>query len=135
MKKTGLAALIVMMFIIQGCVEDSQPLECSNDIGCTEVFVTFTYAPTDNQGNAIILDSYYSQNLDNGQTYSFVEEDVQLNQGLYTVITDAQMDQLASSGTGIRFIGLKNDEIVLQQDFVIGHDCCHIVPVQGPGID
>lgn len=135
MKKRGLIVLMGMMLIIQGCTEDSQPLECSADIGCTEVFVTFTYGPTDNQGEAIILDSYYSQNLDNGQTYSFTESDNQLSPGLYTVITDAQMDQLSSTGTGIRFVGVKNDRIVLEQDFVVGHDCCHIVPLQGPGID
>ncbi len=135
MKKTGLVVLLGMILTIQGCSEDSQPLECKADIGCTEVFVTFTYGPTDNQGSAVILDSYYSQNLDNGQTYTFVEEDNQLTEGLYTVITDAQMDQLSSTGTSIRFVGLKNNAIVLEQDFVIGHDCCHIVPIQGPGID
>ncbi|MCE7990696.1 MAG: hypothetical protein HEP71_01895 [Roseivirga sp.] len=135
MKKIGLAVLMGMILIIQGCAEDSQPLECRADIGCTEVFVTFTYAPSDNQGNAIILDSYYSQNMDNGQTYTFTGQDSQFTKGLYTVLTDAQLGEIKANGTNIRFIGTKDGAIVVEQDFLIGHDCCHIVPLQGPGID
>lgn len=135
MKKIGLVVLIGMILIIQGCTEDAQPLECSHEIACTEIFITFTYEPTDNQGNAILLDSYYSQNLDNGQTYGFNNPINPGSEGIYGVISDAQMDEVKATGTVIRFIGLKDGEIVIEQDFIIGHDCCHIVPLQGPGIN
>lgn len=117
------------------CSEEDEPLECLENRACTEIFVTFAYAPVDSQDQSILLDSYYSQNLDNGQRYSFTDDDLQLRTGSFTVITDAQIEQLKSTGTTIRFIGIKDSRIVLEQDFFIGHDCCHIIPLEGPGID
>lgn len=135
MKKIFSVLLVGVMMIIQGCDESTEPLECPEDLGCTEEFVTFTYAPKDNSGNAIILDTYYSQNLDNGMTYGFNNPISPGNEGVYGVISDAQMSQVKASGTVIRFVGLIDDEIVIEQDFLIGHNCCHIVALEGPGVE
>ena len=135
MKHFRLTLVLCTVLTVFSCDEQSAPLQCPPDLACTEIFISFAYAPLDNTDEPLLLDTYYSRNLDNGQTYTFGEADDTRTLGNYTVITDAQIEEINATGTFIRFIGVKDGEIVLEQDFLIGHDCCHIVPLEGPGID
>ena len=132
MKLKVLFLLSVLMIV--ACEESAAPVECNEDIACTEQFVMFTYSPKDNENQAIILDGYYSQNMDNGNIYDDFQEQDFLDAGVYMVITDQQRGDLKKNGTTIRFFGQKDGNVIIQQDFLIGHDCCHIVPLEGPGV-
>lgn len=133
MKKIAFLCLIGLLWTTWACDEELNALKCDPDLACTEVFVTLTYTLRDNQDNAIILDNYYSQNLDNGNVYNFNNPLTANSEGVYAIISDGQKDEVVAGGTTIRFIGEKDGQIVAQQDFVVGHDCCHVVLISGPG--
>jgi len=125
--------LILFTFLIFiGCEVASDPLDCESPTICTEEFVTFTYSPKDNEGQTIVLDAFYAQNMDNGNIYDDFQEQKFLNSGVYIIITDAEMNEVHSKGTTIRFFGQKGGQVIIQEDFLVGHDCCHIVPLEGP---
>lgn len=134
MKKL-ICSIFLLNLIVFSCTNEDDAIDnisdCPTDIICTLVFTSLTYSPIDDNDQAILLDSFYAQNLDNGNTYS-IPSNNQLNPARYIVISDAQIEEINKSGTNIRFIGLQNDQIVVQQDFVVGHDCCHVVPLNGP---
>lgn len=132
MKKLVFSILLLGLMVFSCTNEDDSMnnSDCPSDIGCTEVFVTLTFSPKDNDNQPISLDSFYAQNLDNGNTYSIPSNS--LNTNTFTVITDGEIGEIQRDGTNIRFIGLQGDQIVVQQDFVVGHDCCHVLPLTGP---
>ncbi len=120
--------------MVFSCTNEDDSLntsDCPADIVCTLVFTSLTFSPKDANNQPISLDSFYAQNLDNGNTYSISSGNL-LNTTTFTVITDNEIDEIQRNGTNIRFIGLQGDQIVVQQDFVVGHDCCHVVPLSGP---
>lgn len=127
--------IFLVSLLCASCGNSEDPINsidaCPDNIGCTEIFVSLTFSPKDNNNQGIVLDTFYSQNLDNGNTYSTPNASL-AQQNSYTVITDAALEEIDKDGTNIRFIGLQGDQIVVQQDFVVGHDCCHVVPVSGP---
>lgn len=133
MKKIGIALLMGVMLSIWACDDQEAPLECPTDLACTEVFVTLVYEPKDQNNDPIMLDNYYSHNLDHGIIYNFADVNTPRTDGVYEIITDAQKDDLQAKGTLIRFFGERDGEVVLQQDFLIGHDCCHVIVLEGPG--
>lgn len=127
--------ILSISFIIASCASEDEPLTTDNDcppnLSCTEIFVSLTFSPKDGNNQPIILDSFYSQNLDNGNTYSIQNTNVS-TQNSYVVITDAFIEEIQKKGTQIRFIGLIGNQIMVQQDFLIGHDCCHVEGLDGP---
>ncbi len=132
MKKIGYSLLVGIALFAFSC-EETEPLsDCNTDLICTEIFQTIIFSPVDQNDNAIRLDRYYSQNLDNGNTYDYQATDLAQSSEVYVVITDAEINQVQSTGTTIRFFGEADGNIVIEQDFVIGHDCCHVMVLDGP---
>ena len=125
---------LILMLALYSCGEDEQPQinDCPTELACTTEFVMLTFTPRTN-GEFIRLDSHYTQNLDNGETYNFdALVDATSNPGYYIIATDAQMEEIQKEGTNLRFIGIKNSQVFIEQDFVVGHDCCHVIPLEGP---
>ncbi len=131
MKKI-LLSLAFSALLFYSCEDDGlSPSDCAEDLVCTEELRYFTYSPTEN-GAPLLLDNYYVKNIDNGNIYSNSTLNISLNEGQYFLISDAWMNEIQKSGTIIRFFGVKNNQIILQTEFTIGHDCCHITAISGP---
>lgn len=105
--------------------------DCPSELLCTEEFRSYNYSPTEN-GEPLILDNFYVRNMDNGNIYPNSNLNALMVPGTYLVITDMAFNEIKKSGTVIRFFGIKNNQIVLQTDFSVGHDCCHVIPLSGP---
>ncbi|OEK05131.1 hypothetical protein [Roseivirga misakiensis] len=128
--------LLLGCFLLLGCNEtDDSPINnlktCSANQACTEIFVSLTFTPRGLNGQTISLDSFYTQNLDNGNTYS-IQNSLLDQEDTYTVVTDNELTEINMNGTNLRFFGLIGNQIVVQQDFVVGHDCCHVTSISGP---
>ncbi|NVK85709.1 MAG: hypothetical protein HWE21_15395 [Cytophagia bacterium] len=126
--------LLLASITVFSCNEEDAsmvPDDCPEELFCTEELRHLTYKATVN-GEPTVLDDYYIKNLDNGLIYQKNPQNDFLDEGVYVVISDALMDEVKKSGTILRFFGIKNNTIVLQQDFIVGHDCCHVVPISGP---
>ena len=48
----------------------------------------------------------------------------------YPVVSDGQIPKQTDSLT-VEFFGEINDVVVVQETFVVGHDCCHIFKIRG----
>jgi len=125
--------LSICVLLVFSCDEDVTRNEniCQEDLPCTEELRFLTYSPKVN-GEAVILDDYYVKNLDNGNYYQSSSLIAYMDEGTYLIISDVRRQELRQSGTTLRFFGIKNGQIILQTDFEVGHDCCHIVPLSGP---
>ena len=135
MKNLRLLPLLIGSFMVISCGEEQIPEECLEEIVCTAHLEIFTFQVNDSNGNPTTLDGYYSQNMENGNIYDLSGFFHDFQSGHYAVISDEQLKEIKKNGTIIRFIGEKNGQIAVQEDFLIGHNCCHIVPLQGKGIE
>ena len=130
--------LLIGILALGSCDDESMlnEVDCPAELFCTEELRTLTFHARIN-GESAILDSHYVKNMDNGNIYQADPLNDYLDEGHYIVVSDTKKDELRKSGTTLTFFGIQNGEIVIQQDFVVGHDCCHVVPVSGPfnGLD
>ncbi|GHE69287.1 MULTISPECIES: hypothetical protein [Roseivirga] len=133
MKKLFYSIYIIAFATLVACEVDNPASfdDCPVNLLCTEEFRHYTYSPkTNNQ--PILLDDYYVKNLDNGNIYLHGSNQLPLHEGQYLVITDAAISEIKRKGTVVRFFGVKNNTIILETDFLVGHDCCHVTPLSGP---
>lgn len=130
MKKSP--TFLLILFLVFSCGEDAiDPEFCPPNLVCTEELRYLTFSPIVN-GEPLILDDYYVRNMDTGSIYEESTLNDVLEQGQYLIVSDAMKDEIKRSGTVLRFVGAKDNQVVLEQDFLVGDDCCHIEPLEGP---
>jgi hypothetical protein len=139
----SVAFLIPLTLLFMGHACEKEPAEdmlstelpqeapCPQDLICTEIFVSVQVHITNSNGQAVVLDSYYSKNIVSGEKYTWESWQGSLpeNNGYYPILTDSQLHSISAEGTPIEFVGFKNGAEVVNRVFVIGHDCCHIKAV------
>jgi hypothetical protein len=108
---------------------DSKENPCPPDIICTMEFRVLKLQIVDQEGNPVQLDGYYTEFRDFNVTID--EELTQLEQGVYPIATDGEMDSLDFDGQDATFIGFKNGAKVVEHKMVIGKNCCHILLIEG----
>lgn len=109
--------------------QDKKENPCDPDIMCTMEFRIINLEITDNVGEAIILNDFYSE-ID-GEKIEIPDDVYESNNGIYPVATDGQMKVLDFEGSEVIFYGLINGETVVEHKMVIGKDCCHIMHIDG----
>jgi hypothetical protein len=92
---------------------------------CTEEFRTIYQ-----EGDPIVLDDFYTF-LDSRKKFEFTLNEIQEGQGIYPVLTDAEMDEIDRGGTTLIFVGEKDGKNLVEHQMVIGHDCCHVILIEG----
>ena len=50
----------------------------------------------------------------------------------HVVITDSEMNIISSEGSNLQFNGWIDGALVVEADYIVSKDCCHIEKVQGP---
>ncbi|WP_296620685.1 hypothetical protein [Marivirga sp.] len=97
---------------------------------CTEEFRSISLEITTPDGNPVILDDFYTFH-DSRKKFEFELNDVQKGNGIYPVITDSELDELKREGTTLIFVGEKDGKNLVEHQMVIGHDCCHVILIEG----
>ena len=93
---------------------------------CTKNFVTHTITILDNNDNPVILDTYYT--LNKNDTLSIIRNYFTPNtSGIYPVIDDSHQHSLACYPTPLQFIGLLNNQQIINKEFYFSSDGCHII--------
>lgn len=114
-----LLILAIIMFV--SCKSESQ----NNSVVCTMEFRTITINV---QGDT--LDHFYTIKVTSGDT-------IRLNSGntfgsnTYPVLDDSYQSNIANRTEQFRFVGLKNNAIIVDELFTIKADLCHIEYVNG----
>ncbi|MGM0580451.1 MAG: hypothetical protein ACQETL_07215 [Bacteroidota bacterium] len=104
--------------------------ECDDNLICTEEFRSITLEITTPEGEAVILDNFYTFH-DSRKKFEFELDDHQKGTGFYPVITDSEIDELEREGTTLIFVGEKDGRNIVEHQMVIGHDCCHVQLIEG----
>lgn len=106
------------------------PEDCPEDLMCTEEFRSVGIFIKDGNDQPVSLDEYYTYHTGNQKIYTFEQQYGE--EGFYPVITDAQLPELNKTGSLVKFIGITAGDTITA-DFLIGHDCCHVLKLEGEG--
>jgi len=129
--KNMLLAFIPVVFLFS-CKEDleNEDAQCKGDIICTENFVTVNLEIVDNSNAAVQLDDYYTL-IESGTQFKIDKSESNPLEGIYPVASDAQLNLLSFEGTVLTFVGVIDNQNVVEHQMTIGKDCCHIQLVEG----
>lgn len=76
------------------------------------------------------LQRFYTLRLEKGDTIFHLYDSIL--PGYYTVLDDGAMGWLKGKEENFKFEGWRNDSLVVEANFRIGADKCHIYKVSGP---
>jgi hypothetical protein len=136
MKKYALAPVIPLLCILISC---SGMHHKHNEKLCTTEYRTITVSVKDKDSRPVLLDDYYLEKTGTGEIIDFRLEDPfpdSLNRinGQYIIMTDGKMNMTSASGTDFEFHGKIDTTEVINANYVIGNDECHVVLYSGPTV-
>lgn len=115
--------------------KENEREECAM-VACTEIYVTLTVSVKNDSGDNVALDSFEVVDTKTGENltvnYNDSEYQYYKEQGLYPIFSDKYQKQYQNSETTISFKGYISNKVVVDQDFVVGADCCHVNLISGP---
>lgn len=118
MKKLFIIAITTTIFSCNNTNNNN----CDSAI-CTANFKMITVTVTDKNDEKIILDESYTVRLKNNDTIRNLGT---LNAGTYVVLSDSYTEQLRNIKEDFQFIGIKDNATIVNEQYNIGADCCHI---------
>mgnify|MGYP005997399751 CR=1 FL=1 len=127
-----IVAFLSLILVACNNNDDAEQQDCSEAI-CTHNFVTITVSVKDEAGDAVVLDSFEVIDTATGENLAkdISTEEYHNDQGIYPLISDAHRIQYQNKTTTLTFKGYINDELVVNQEFEVGADCCHVSLITG----
>lgn len=127
-----IVAFLSLILVACNNNDDAEQQDCSEAI-CTHNFVTITVSVKDEAGDAVVLDSFEVIDTATGENLAkdISAEEYHNDQGIYPLISDAHRIQYQNKTTTLTFKGYINDELVVNQEFEVGADCCHVSLITG----
>lgn len=126
---------LLPIFLIFGlalsCEDSNEPSDCTGNLICTEQFVILSVKLFEGE-EPIILTDYEVRNLDNDSIYRYNHLYHLMPEGEYLVIDDGRMGGIKKEGTPLQLTGELNTGEAYTLDLLVGHDCCHVIPIEGP---
>ncbi len=128
--------LVFLSILLVTCNDkDEITLQDCTMVACTQNFVTLTVSVKDTSGAAIVLESYEIIDNISGKNLAddFNDDENQhfKEQGLYPILSDANRVQYQNSTATITFKGYISNEEVINEELVVGADCCHVSLISG----
>lgn len=122
--------LIGTAIALTGC-KDEKVTECDvESLACTTEYVVVKIAVSDTDSNPFQLDSIAVTKIGNS-TPLFTETPEASTDGTYKLISDTEMESITKEGSEVNFEGFKAGVKVVDEDYKVGHNCCHVVFIQG----
>ncbi|WP_018627330.1 hypothetical protein [Niabella aurantiaca] len=101
---------------------------------CTEEYRFFNVKLRSASGEAIVLDTFYTRIVAGNVTFHANNTVPGGDEGYYTVVSDGQLQLLPEGkNTDLRFIGIKNDQVIVNEPYVFKNNGCHIEKIAGKG--
>ena len=127
---------LLIVLLVSNCNEsevEDQP-DCTNII-CTEEYRTITVNVRGKDGNAVALDRFTVMVLPNETDitpdWSDNEIDLMSKNGIYPLFSDKYSNTYRNKQIEINFKGYIGDKQVLDADYTVGADYCHVFLVDG----
>ncbi|MBL7717659.1 MAG: hypothetical protein JNL72_02385 [Flavipsychrobacter sp.] len=116
----------VLLLAAGGCSRPSPATACEDTI-CTEIFMAVMVQVSDTAGNPVQLDEYYTLR----GTERLPAAVSPPENGRYVVVDDRIVASLANKTETFRFVGKKNGAEVVNEQYQVRGDCCHVHKEQG----
>ncbi|MDW3192412.1 MAG: hypothetical protein R8G66_08605 [Cytophagales bacterium] len=116
--------LLLLGIVAVSCNED----DCNGNLVCTEEFRTVLITVVDTDGESVTLDSFTATNLD---TETAIDLESVPGLDSYPIADDSMLNEIPRGGQRIEFVGILNGEEVIREIYVVGHDCCHVILLEG----
>lgn len=130
--KTSVYSILLLLFFA-GC-ENNDPNDCANQ-ACTMDFRTITLTVKDPENNPVALDSIKVTNLENGvdltRELNNVEFEAMREVGVYPLFGDEYVRDFSNKEVEINFKGYIDHQEIINSDFKVGADCCHVLLISG----
>jgi len=123
-----LILFIGIALITFSCGKDNNE-ECSGI--CTEEFRSINVEITEGEENPIILDSISVTDITNNRELDLNSEN-EFNEGFYTIFSDNFVSEYKKEEISLRFQGFQNEELIVEESYKVGADCCHVYHISGP---
>lgn len=99
---------------------------------CTNEYRSFNVKLRAASQEVVELDTFYTRIVATNTTFHANDVMPHLGEGYYNVISDNQLSLLPEGkNTDLRFIGVKNDQIIVNEPYVFKNNGCHIEKVSG----
>jgi len=118
-----LIAFFILSIYCQSC--DFFSDDPNDQIACTEEFRTITVTITGGT-----LDDFYTIRKSTEETIRYSKEDG-LTENYYPILDDSYQSKFVNSRETFTFIGVINEVVVVEENYVIAADFCHINLVSG----
>jgi len=103
--------------------------KCEDEIVCTQEFRSITIRLDNGTQMPVTLDEVYTLRQGSTQKIIFTQP---FTNGQYIVLDDSYHSSLKNQEADFRFIGVKSNQVVVDQTFKIRGDDCHVYKVSGP---
>lgn len=122
---------VLLVIALFSCEDDMMNADDCNlsDLNCTEKFRIITVEITNEKGEAVILDEYYTF-IDSRNKIDTLQHEG-LGDGIYPVATDSQREEFEGEAKSVIFVGVKNGKNLVEHEMVLKSDCCHIELIGG----
>lgn len=129
MRKLVLITILVSLF---SCKNDKS--DCS-DIPCSEEFKVITVSIKDKMTNPIALDKFIVKIIDSDiditRDFNDNEYELMKQYGTYPLFGDEHRENYKNETIRINFIGIQNNQEIVNTNFTVGADCCHVILIDG----
>ena len=127
-------ALITVLLALNCSDDGTDDTPGCMDAICTEEFRTITVSIKDKNGTAVALD-YFKVVLSNGDDVTLdtsgSDYDRMVKNGTYPLFSDTYVTKYRNSELEINFQGFVDDRLLVDSDYVVGVDCCHVKHNEG----
>lgn len=126
--------LIFFLFLFGCNNRDNNKSNCEN-IACTEEFITILVYIKDDLDSPVALNSIKVTISENGNDITREVNDLEWQMfrqnGAYPLFGDEYVKDYQNMELEINFKGFINDLEVVNSDFIVGADCCHVFLISG----
>ena len=105
--------------------------ECTGNEVCTKIYVAIGVKVMDKYGSPVLLDDLIVKLSDTDELLKDENNNFPYNSGNYLIAGDSSLKKLKKGGSQIHVRGIKADKQIFYEEYIIGHDCCHVMKITG----
>ncbi|MEI6901379.1 MAG: hypothetical protein WCL00_15995 [Bacteroidota bacterium] len=98
---------------------------------CTTMFAMIEVTVQDSLNHPVILDRFEVRDKNASQLLPTHPDSTLAKEGRYLLLTDSELHYISTLGTLLQFEGFKGNQIIIQGEYVVTQDGCHINLVSG----
>ena len=124
--------IYIFLLLFLSCNDDKS--DCT-DTFCTHNFVTITVFIKDTNDNPVAIDTFEVLIIESGIDITRIVNDsefeIMRQNGTYPLFGDEYQQSYANTEVQINFKGIINNQVIVNEDFTVGADCCHVNLISG----